>query len=542
MSEPEHLRSALRDAGHDQIVYDLTGIERQYDTLRAELPDIEVRFAMKACPVDEVLACLADRGAGFDAASPGEIRQALRTGVAPQRVHYGNTVKSDAEIAAAHQHGITTFATDSAEDVRAVARHAPGARVYCRLTTSGTGAVWGLTGKFGATDPAAVLEEARRLGLVPAGLSLHAGSQQMTVAGWREALDGLATAVLGLLKRGIHVDRLNLGGGLPAHGYLNRDGSPMTPPTAGIFAAIRDGVDRLRELAGDSLGFVIEPGRYLVADHGVIRAHVARLTKRPQPWLYLSCGRFNGLYEADQLRYRLEFPTRRGGRTVPAVVAGPTCDSDDTFGGAAVPVPAALASGDPVWIHSAGAYTVGYATQGFNGFAPLPCVAVRAERLRSIRPGDWPGITALETEAYGGIGLSESRAVLESRARVSPSTSFVLEVGGRVGGYLLALPYPRFQFPDPARAEEAAHHSSNLHLHDIVVGGSLRGRGWARRMVRHLTNAARSSRFDRISLVAVGGTTGFWSAHGFRPQPGVAVPAGYGPGAVYMSRSITANK
>ncbi|WP_377273790.1 GNAT family N-acetyltransferase [Peterkaempfera sp. SMS 1(5)a] len=538
MSERRHVRSALLAADQDTIVYDLTGIERQYHTLCSELPGITVRFATKACPVDEVLACLADRGAGFDAASPGEIRQALRTGVAPQDVHYGNTVKSDSEIAAAHRLGITTFATDCVEDVRAIARHAPGARVFCRVATSGEGALWGLTGKCGTDDPVGVLDEARRHGLIPAGLSIHVGSQQMTARAWQMALDDLAAVLPELESRGIRLDHINLGGGLPAQGYLDRDGAPMTPPTAEIFAAVRAGMQRLRDASRGDLEFIVEPGRHLVADHGTIRTHVTRLTTRRRTWLYLSCGRFNGLYEADQLGYRLEFPTRTGGRSVSAVVAGPTCDSDDTFGGAPLPVPIDLASGDPVWIHSAGAYSVSYTTQGFNGYDPLPCVTVRAERVRPISADDWDTIVTLEAGAYGASGISESRAVLESRARTSPETSFVLDAGERVGGYLLALPYPPFRFPDLARAEDTVHRSSNLHLHDIVIGDDFRRRGWAKHLLRHLTDIASSSGYERISLVAVGGTTGFWSARGYHVHPEIPLPPGYGPDAVYMSRVI----
>ncbi|GID33031.1 GNAT family N-acetyltransferase [Paractinoplanes brasiliensis] len=530
---PEHVRAALAEPGDDRIVYDLTGIENQLDTLLAELPGVRVRFAMKACPVDEVLSALADRGAGFDAAGPGEIRSALRTGVAPEAVHYGNTVKSDADIAAAHRLGITTFATDCVEDVRAIAVHAPGARVFCRLRTGGEGALWGLTGKFGSDDPVAVLTEARRLGLTPAGLSLHVGSQQMTVRAWEGAFDLLAAGIERLAGQGITLDHVNLGGGLPAAGYPD-----LVPPTAAVFAAIRDGMRRLRALAGDGLGFVVEPGRYLVADHGAVRARVARLTVRGTPWLYLSCGRFNGLYEGDRVRYRLEFPGHDGAALTSAMVAGPSCDSDDTLGGGPVPVPAGLRSGDPVWIHAAGAYATSYTTVGFNGFEPPACHTVRAERIRSIAGGDWDAIAELEFAAYGSHGLSEGRAALQSRAASSPSTSFVLDMGDRVGGYLIALPYPRFRVPDLARPEPAVFDSANLHLHDIVVDEKLRGRGWARRLLRRLTAVAQAQAYEGISLVAVDGLAGFWSSHGFRPHADVPPPGGYGPDAVYMSLGI----
>ncbi|MGW7548385.1 type III PLP-dependent enzyme [Streptomyces sp. NPDC054770] len=382
------LATALTAASTDRVVYDLDGIEAQYDNLLRELPGVRVRFALKACPLDDVLQSLANRGSGFDAASPAEIAQALRTGVPADRIHYGNTVKSDADIAEAHRLGIRTFATDSVEDVVAIAANAPGARVFCRLATSGEGALWGLSRKFGCSphDAVRVLTTARAAGLTPAGLSVHVGSQQMTAEAWRQALDSLAEVLAATARLGIAPDHINLGGGLPALGCLDRQGHRLEPPLDKIFAVIREGMERLRDLAPAPLGFVIEPGRHLVADHGAIRAHVYRLTRRRQPdgkhtpWLYLSCGRFNGLYEMDQLTHRLVFPTHTGPDYVSAIVAGPTCDSDDAYGGGRHPVrvPGAVASGDPVWILSAGAYAISYMTQGFNGIRPLPCVCTRA--------------------------------------------------------------------------------------------------------------------------------------------------------------------
>ncbi|MFE0172947.1 type III PLP-dependent enzyme [Streptomyces sp. NPDC059002] len=380
--DTEPLLDALAAAAEDQIVYDLPGIEARYDTLRRELPGVAVRFAMKACPVDEVLARLALRGSGVDAASPHEVEQALRAGVPLTRIHYGNTVKSDRNIIDAHRLGIRDFATDCLEDVTALAVHAPGTRVFCRLATTGEGALWGLSNKYGCSpaDAVDVLTAARGKGLVPAGLSVHVGSQQMTADAWRGAFDRLADVLTALHRRGISLDHVNLGGGLPALGYRDKHGRPLDPPMDKIFAVIREGMERLREIHGHRLDFVVEPGRYLIADHGAIRAHVSRLSARRQAngerqyWLYLSCGKFNGLYEMDQLQYRLVFPSHLDGESVPAVVAGPTCDSDDAYSheDGLVPVPKGLASGDPVWVLSCGAYATSYMTQGFNGFSPLP--------------------------------------------------------------------------------------------------------------------------------------------------------------------------
>lgn len=380
------LLAALADADEDRIVFDLAGIEARYDSLLRELPDVAVRFAMKACPLDDVLACLARKGSGVDAASPNEIAQAIAAGVPPERIHYGNPVKSDASIAQAHRLGVTLFATDSPEDVAAIARHAPGARVFCRLATDGFGALWGLSEKFGcsAEDAVLVLRAARRAGLTPSGLSVHVGSQQMTSEAWQRAFEQLTDVLESLAEEGIALDHVNLGGGLPGLGYLDGHGLPLDPPLDKIFAVVREGMQRCAQVAGHHLDFVVEPGRHLVADHGAVRAHVARLTTRRgvdgslRRWLYLSCGKFNGLYEMDDVRFPLVFPTHPDGPLVPATVAGPTCDSADTHtpGRPPVLVPAALASGDPVWVLSSGAYAVGYMSQGFNGFPPLPHVCV----------------------------------------------------------------------------------------------------------------------------------------------------------------------
>ncbi|MFE2724012.1 type III PLP-dependent enzyme [Kitasatospora sp. NPDC059327] len=391
MSENSSLRAALAAATDDRIFYNLDGIAGQYTALLHELPCVAVRFAMKACPVDEVLAHLAGLGAGFDAAGPQEIAQALRTGVPVERIHYGNTIKSDRNIAEAYRLGVRDFATDSLEDVAAIAVHAPGARVFCRVATTGDGALWGLSRKFGcsAADAVLVLEAARAAGLTPSGLSVHVGSQQMTSDAWQSAVDSLAAVIEALGARGILLDHVNLGGGLPALGVLDKRGRPLDPPVDKMFVVIREGIQRLRKASASPLEFLLEPGRHLVADHGAIRTHVARLTSREQldggraRWLYLGCGKFNGLYEMDELQYRMEFPSHPGPSApdagyVPAVVAGPTCDSDDAYADqeGLVAVPAAVASGDPVWIFSCGAYSTAYTTQGFNGFAPLPYTCV----------------------------------------------------------------------------------------------------------------------------------------------------------------------
>jgi ornithine decarboxylase len=550
------LAAALAEAGGDRIVYDLTGIEERYDQLVEQLPGVQVRFAVKACPVDEVIATLAARGAGCDAASPNEIAQALRVGVPVDRVHYGNTSKSDRNIADAYAAGVRDFATDSVQDVTALAGHAPGSRVFCRVATTGDGALWGLSRKFGCSvaDAVTVLETARGLGLVPAGLSIHVGSQQMRSEAWRAAFDDLARVVGSLRERGIDLEYVNLGGGLPALGYLDRHGAVLEPPLDKIFATIRDGMQQLSDLSARPLRFIAEPGRYLVADHGAIRAHVQRLSERElldgqrQHWLYLSVGKYNGLYEMDELQYRLVFPGHPAGAAdevphVPAVVAGPTCDSDDAFvhDDSLVQVPRDLASGDPVWILSCGAYATSYTTQGFNGIDPLPHQWVRGPRVRPIREEDWRHVARIEHETYAPLGLSEGESALRAWARISPETCFVLEHGGAVAGYVLALPHPPGEPPAlgrPAAPAAEAAPPAHLHLHDLALDPAVRGGGLSKLLLRRLENTAAARVIETVGLVSVGGSDGFWAAAGFEVRPGVPVPEGYGERSVYMTKAV----
>lgn len=161
-------------------------------------------------------------------------------------------------------------------------------------------------------------------------------------------------------------------------------------------------------------------------------------------------------------------------------------------------------------------------------------------RIRLLREEDWDDVVALEERAYAASGLSEGREALRSRHRASPSTCFVLEHAGGFGGYLLALPYPLFRCPDLSLPEEGAlqenDRGSNLHLHDLVIAERARGRGMARRMLRHLEKTGQAARYLSLSLVAVRGSETLWSPLGYRTRPEVGLPASYGAEAVYMAK------
>lgn len=159
-------------------------------------------------------------------------------------------------------------------------------------------------------------------------------------------------------------------------------------------------------------------------------------------------------------------------------------------------------------------------------------------RIRTIDAGDWDAIVALEAAAYTRLGLSETRHALESRSHATPDLCYVLDTGAELAGYLLALPHPAFHCPDLATPTIDVRRSPNLHLHDLVVAERFRRRGLATVLLSRLTSAAIGEGYQRISLVAVGGSAAFWSARGYHPCPDVALPAGYGTTARYMSRPI----
>lgn len=160
-------------------------------------------------------------------------------------------------------------------------------------------------------------------------------------------------------------------------------------------------------------------------------------------------------------------------------------------------------------------------------------------RIRPVREEDWDAIVALEARAYADHGLSEGREALRSRHAASPGTCYVLEHAGRVGGYLLALPYPLFRSPDLGLGERPdAVPSTNLHAHDLVIAEELRGRGLAPRLMRHLHDTARTAGYRTVSLVAVLGAEAVWARLGYRARPEIGLPQSYGTRAVYMAMPL----
>ncbi len=371
MSERIHDFLRRRDGDGPCVVVD-TGIVRDnYLTFAKALPDTSVYYAVKANPAPEILALLEELGSSFDCASIGEIEMVLATGADASRISFGNTIKKERDIARAYDYGVRLFAVDCHEEVDKIARVAPDANVFCRVLCDGIGAEWPLSRKFGC-DPdmaADVLEHAHQSGLAAHGVSFHVGSQQANLSAWDTALAMAAGIFHEMARRGIELKMVNMGGGFPTRYLKDVPGVPSYGEA--IFEA-------LKTHFGNRLpSTVIEPGRGMVGNAGMIEAEVVLISKKSAKedvrWVYLDIGMFNGLAETmdEAIRYPIR-TARDSDDKAPCVLAGPTCDSVDVlYEKTPYELPVSLSIGDKVLIEACGAYTTTYSSVGFNGFAPL---------------------------------------------------------------------------------------------------------------------------------------------------------------------------
>lgn len=365
----EILRSGEEETPY--LLFDLDVVRDRFQQMAAALPDTAIHYAVKANPAPEVLTLLNDLGSSFDVASPGEIVRCLGVGVDPARLSYGSTIKKQRDIAWAYERGVRLFAVDSDAELRKVAEAAPGSTVFCRITSDGAGADWPLTRKFGC-DPEMALElllAADRMHL-QVGLSFHVGSQQRDPEAWDRSLATVADIYAVLRANDIEPAVVNLGGGFPAS-YLEQ-----VPDIGTYGSAIAASLQRR---LGDRrpAKVMIEPGRFLVADAGVVQAEVVLVARKSRDdttrWVYLDVGLFGGLAEVldEAIRYRICTP-HDGSLVGPVVIAGPSCDSADVlYERSGYRLPLALQDGDRVDLLSTGAYTSTYSSVWFNGFPPL---------------------------------------------------------------------------------------------------------------------------------------------------------------------------
>ncbi|NKE46586.1 type III PLP-dependent enzyme [Roseomonas frigidaquae] len=353
------------------LVLDVDRVEQNYSRLKAAMPLARVYYAVKANPAAPILDRLSGLGSSFDAASWEEIQACLEAGARAADISFGNTVKKESAIKAAFAAGVTMFAFDSEPELRKLARSAPGARVYCRILVENKGAEWPLSRKFGCEAAMAkeLMVKAAAWGLDPYGISFHVGSQQTQTGAYEAAIARVAMIFTDLKDAGINLRMVNLGGGYPVRYRAE------VPEIDAFGDAI---MGAMTEHFGNALPeMVIEPGRFMVGDAGVVSSEVVLVSRKaeddPVRWVYLDIGRFGGLAETEGESIRYEFRTPYDGAAEgPVTIAGPTCDSTDTlYEKSNYRLPMALDAGDQVQLLSTGAYVTTYASQAFNGFRPL---------------------------------------------------------------------------------------------------------------------------------------------------------------------------
>ncbi len=353
------------------LVVDLDVVADNFHAFEKALPDSKIYYAVKANPAPEILRLLAGLGSSFDTASVAEVEMAMDAGAPAERISFGNTIKKERDILRAHELGIRLFAVDCVEEVEKIARVAAGSRVFCRVLTDGEGAEWPLSRKFGCAPAMAVdvLRHARALGLDAHGVSFHVGSQQCDLTAWDRALGDAKRVFETLAEEGIALKMVNMGGGFPTR-YL-KDVPVAQAYGRAIFSALR------KHFGNNIPETIIEPGRGMVGNAGVIKSEVVLISKKAANddlrWVFLDIGKFGGLAETMDEAIRYPITTiHDGAETAPCVLAGPTCDSADVmYEKTPYPLPLSLTIGDDVLIEGTGAYTTTYASVAFNGFEPL---------------------------------------------------------------------------------------------------------------------------------------------------------------------------
>ena len=347
-------------------------ITDKFQELSRLFPYARIHYAVKANPHPEVLSLLNRLGSSFDAASVYELRKLLAIGVPCARISCGKPIKNFATIQEFSAAGVDRFVTDSEGDLRNIAKAAPGSRIMVRLITEGTQtADWPLSRKFGCSPDMAsdLLVLAKKLNLVPWGISFHVGSQQRDINAWDSALSKVNYLFSWMAENeGIVLSGINLGGGLPA--TYQEKANPMETYAHEIQRFLHE------DYGNQIPEIIIEPGRSLVGDAGVLVSEIILINRKSRTalerWIYQDCGRFNGLMET--LGESIHYPviTEREGPAEQVILAGPTCDSVDTlYEDFRYELPLNLTPGDRLYWLATGAYTSSYAAVEFNGFPPL---------------------------------------------------------------------------------------------------------------------------------------------------------------------------
>ncbi|MBA6135569.1 MULTISPECIES: diaminopimelate decarboxylase [Pseudomonas] len=358
-AEGVDLSAIAEQFGTPTYVYSRAHIEAQYRSYTDALQGAEhlVCFAVKANSNLGVLNVLARLGAGFDIVSGGELERVLAAGGRADRVVFSGVGKTREDMRRALEVGVHCFnveSTDELERLQVVAAEmGKVAPVSLRVNPdvdAGTHPYisTGLKeNKFGIAiaDAEAIYVRAAQLpNLEVVGVDCHIGSQLTTVEPFLDALDRLLVLVDRLAECGIHLRHLDLGGGV---GVRYRDEQP--PLVADYIKAIRERVGT-RDLA-----LVFEPGRYIVANAGVLLTRVEYLKHTEHKDFAIIDAAMNDLIRPAlyQAWMGVSAVKPRAGEGRAYDLVGPICETGDFLGKDRV---LNLAEGDLLAVQSAGAY------------------------------------------------------------------------------------------------------------------------------------------------------------------------------------------
>lgn len=393
---PAQLWSLADQYGTPLWVYDAA-------TIRARIAELSrfdtIRFAQKACSNIHILKLMREQGVKVDAVSRGEIERALAAGFQPGGAHaeivFTADVMDEATLATVVEHRVPVNA-GSIDMLHQLAAASPGHAVWLRINPgfghghSNKTNTGGEHSKHGIwhTDLLEALAAIRSGGLHLAGLHMHIGSG-VDYGHLSEVCGAMVQLVQTTKDAGHDLEAISAGGGLS---IPYREGEPVidTAHYHGLWDAARK---QAEAIVGHALGLEIEPGRFLVAESGVLLGTVRATKNAGNNHFVLVDTGFNELMRPSMYgSFHAMHIERRDGASLPArdsVVAGPLCESGDVFtqGDGGVVLPRALAGatvGDLLVIHDTGAY--GASMSSNYNTRPLAAeVLVDGERVQLIR-------------------------------------------------------------------------------------------------------------------------------------------------------------
>ena len=383
--------ASMADAvGTPFYCYSETAIVGQFDAYISAFAgqDIRVCYAMKANDNLAVLRALADRGAGTDVVSGGELKKALVAGIPADRIIFSGVGKTQDELAQALDAGIMQINVESFPEMAALNTIATArkrtAEIAIRINpnvdakTHEKIATGRKQDKFGididqATE--AYRQAAELPGIKAVSVAVHIGSQLLSLDPFRAAFSRVAELIGELRDAGHDIRRVDLGGGLG----IDYDGTP--PPTPAAYAQV------VKETVG-GLGcrILLEPGRNLVGNAGVLVSRVIYTKEGADRDFVIVDAAMNdlirpSLYEAHHGIRPVSKPAG-GGNLQSVDVVGPVCETGDTFTRARELPP--ISAGDLIVFDSAGAYGAVMAST-YNARPHVPEVMVRGDQFSIVR-------------------------------------------------------------------------------------------------------------------------------------------------------------